>query len=308
MKVLVTGGTGMVGSAFSRVQTDHELILFGSSQYNLKDPYQVDQMFSDNSFDGVIHLAARVGGVKGNTDFVSDFFYENVMINTNVLNSAHQHGIEKVVSLLSTCVYPDEVSYPLTEEQIHFGPPHHSNFGYAYAKRMLDVHSRSLRQQYDRNYICAVPNNLYGPHDNFDLDNGHVIPALIRKIWEAKICGEPPTFWGDGTSLREFTYSDDIAYALLHLLERYNDRSPVNIGLTKEVSIKELVSLVCQFLDYDGNVNWDTNMPSGQFKKPSSNKLFMDTGWEESRYTPLSIGLKETCEWFMSSYPAVRGV
>ena len=230
------------------------------------------------------------------------------MINTNVLNSAHQFGVEKVVSLLSTCVYPDNVNYPLTEDQIHSGPPHHSNFGYAYAKRMLDVHSRALRQQYDRNYICAVPNNLYGPHDNFDLENGHVIPAVIRKIWEAKISGKTPTFWGDGSPLREFTYSEDIAHALVHLLEEYNEPAPVNIGLTNEISIKQVVSLVCENLEYSGDVMWDSSMPSGQYKKPSTNSKFLDTGWDSSSYTSFSVGLKKTCSWFMSRYPDVRGV
>ena len=308
MRVLVTGGSGMVGSAFRDVSTPHEIILVGSSDYDLRNSDCAHKMIADCKPDSIIHLAARVGGVKGNTDFVADFFYDNTMINTNVLNASHAAGVQKVVSLLSTCVYPDEIEYPLTEEQIHAGPPHQSNFGYAYAKRMLDVHSRALRQQYGMNYVCAVPNNLFGPHDNFDLENGHVIPALIRKVWESKKSGTVPTFWGDGSPLREFTYSDDIAAALLYVLENYNEPAPINIGSTGEISIKDLVGLICESLDYAGEIKWDASMPSGQLRKPSSNQAFLDLGWDEKSYTPLEAGIKKTCLWFANAYPNVRGV
>ena len=209
MKILITGGTGMVGSSFKNVDTEHELVFVGSKDYNLTSRAETDKMLRDIRPDNIVHLAAKVGGVKGNTDFVNDFFNENIQMNTNVLESSHEHGIPKVISFLSTCVYPNEVTYPLTEEQIHNGPPHKSNFGYAYAKRMADIHSRTMRQQYGHDYICAIPNNLYGPNDNFDLENGHVIPAIIRKIYEAKNKGPVPIFWGSGSPLREFTYSDD---------------------------------------------------------------------------------------------------
>ena len=287
MRVLVTGGYGMVGSAFNQVSTNHELHLVGRSDADLLDYDSFLSLLKRVNPQGVIHLAAKVGGVKGNSDYVADFYHQNTVMNVNVLNACHNAGIEKVVSLLSTCVYPDDVNYPLTEEQIHSGPPHVSNFGYAYAKRMLDVHSRALRSQYDRNYVCAVPNNLYGPHDNFDLENGHVIPAIIRKVWEAKMYGETPVFWGDGTPLREFTYSKDIAGCLLYVLDMYNEKEPINIGMTSEVSIKSLVTLICDKLGYDGPVEWDTSKPAGQFKKPSSNQRFLQAGWNESDYTSL---------------------
>tara|TARA_B100001094_G_C18131201_1_gene772400 strand:- start:311 stop:1243 length:933 start_codon:yes stop_codon:yes gene_type:complete len=307
-RVLITGGTGMVGSAFLNLDVDSEFVFVGSKEYDLRIPEHSKDMIYHHEPEAIIHLAAKVGGVKGNTDFVADFFYENTMINCNVLNAAHEAGVSKVVSLLSTCVYPDDVKYPLTENQIHSGNPHSSNFGYAYAKRMLDIHSRALRQQYGRNYVCAVPNNLYGPHDNFDLENGHVIPALIRKIWEAKMYGTIPQFWGDGSPLREFTYSNDIAKALMLVLDKYNDPHPVNIGNVGEVSIKSLVDMICRNLEYTGNVVWDETKPSGQFKKPSSNANFIKAGWDVQDYTSLEQGLKETCDWFVENYPNVRGV
>ena len=187
MKILVTGGTGMIGSAFKSVETNHELILVGSKDYDLRWPHHAEAMIKKIKPSAIVHLAARVGGIKGNSDHVADFFSENILINTNVLNAAQRNKIPKALSLLSTCVYPDNPVYPLTEQQIHDGEPHQSNFGYAYAKRMLDVHSRAIRKQYNLNYITAIPNNIYGPKDNFDLNNGHVIPSMIRKFYEAKI-------------------------------------------------------------------------------------------------------------------------
>ena len=210
MKILVTGGKGMVGSAFNNVTTSHELILAGREEADLLEKHAVENLLNSVKPDAVIHLAAKVGGVNGNTNYIADFFAQNMTMNVNVLDSCNNAGIEKVVSLLSTCVYPENARYPLTEDQMHEGEPHVSSFGYSYAKRMLDVHSRALRMQYGRKYICAIPNNLYGPYDNFDLENSHVIPAIIRKVWEAKSSMVPPIFWGNGTSLREFTYSEDI--------------------------------------------------------------------------------------------------
>ena len=154
-----------------------------------------------------------------------------------MLDAAKNQNINKVVSLLSTCIYPDSPTYPLTEDQIHNGEPHQSNFGYAYAKRMLEVHSRAIRQQYGLNYVTAVPNNLYGENDNFDLNSGHVIPAIIRKVYEAKQNGNQAKFWGTGRPMREFTYSRDIAKILLWMVENYSSPIPLNIGSPADISI-----------------------------------------------------------------------
>ena len=181
-KVLVTGGTGMLGSAFHEILPGTQMVLVGSNDYNLTNYDAALRMMQDHRPDAVIHLAAHVGGVGGNTSYVADFYSDNIRINTNVLDAAHTHNIKKVVSLLSTCVYPDSVQYPLTENQLHTGAPHPSNFGYAYAKRMLDVQSKAYRQQHGHNFITAIPNNMFGENDNFDLENGHVVPAIIRKV------------------------------------------------------------------------------------------------------------------------------
>jgi GDP-L-fucose synthase len=305
-RLLVTGGTGMLGSTFKEV-LGYEAILVGSKECDLRDPVMTDKLICVMKPDYIVHLAARVGGVKGNTDFVGEFFSDNILINTNVLSAAHKSNTKKVVSLLSTCVYPEEVRYPLTENQIHNGEPHPSNFGYAYAKRMLDVQSRAYRQQYGCNFITAVPNNLYGESDNFHLEHGHVLPTIIRKVYEAKISDGEVRLWGDGSPLREFTYSEDIRDILLFLLENYDATDPINIGTTDEISIKDLCVIVCDILNYKGKVLWNTDMPAGQFKKPSSNKKLIDLGGV-GEYTSIHEGVKKTCDWFVENYPNVRGV
>tara|TARA_R110000765_G_C18868468_1_gene600770 strand:+ start:275 stop:1213 length:939 start_codon:yes stop_codon:yes gene_type:complete len=307
-KILVTGGTGMVGKGFHELDTNYEFVFVGSSNYNLLSMIETEFMLKDIEPDAVIHLAARVGGVKSNSEYIADFYRDNILMNTNLLDASRRYGIKKIVSLLSTCVYPDNADYPLTPEQFHDGQPHKSNFGYAYAKRMLDVYSRALRQQYGCNYICAVPNNLYGLHDNFHLEDGHVIPAIVRKIHNAKITGEAPVFWGTGENLREFTYASDISKILLFLMENYNGEIPVNIGTIEERSIKSVVSLICQFMNYTGEIIWDSTKPSGQDRKPSCNKKLLELGWNKKDYTDFSKGLKMTCKWYELNYPNVRGI
>ena len=307
MKILVTGGTGMVGSAFRDIKTSHELVLIGSEDCDLKNLSETKSLIKDINPNAVIHLAARVGGVKGNCDFVGDFFYDNISINTNLLNACHENDIPKVVSVLSTCVYPDAATYPLTEDQMHMGPPHESNFGYAYAKRMLDIYSKALRSQYGREYVCAIPNNLYGPNDNFDLLNGHVLPAIIRKIWEAKSDNKQAVFWGSGSPLREFTYSSDFAKILLWMAECYSEEEPLNVGNTEEVSILSLVEKVSDMLEFNGEIVWDELMPEGQHRKPSSNSNFLNI---HGRFDYLEIkdGLELTVKWFLNNYPNIRGI
>lgn len=308
MKILVTGGTGMLGSSFNNLNTTDNIILVGSKDANLCKGGEFTRLLSKFSPDGIIHLAAKVGGVKGNMDYVADFYSQNILINHNVLNESHEFGIKKVISLLSTCIYPNKVIFPLTENQIHNGEPHSSNFGYAYAKRMLDIHSKALNIQYKTNYVCAIPNNLYGPNDNFDIENGHVIPSIIRKIYEAKQKNIDVELWGNGKPLREFTYSKDIAKILLYLIKNYDYDYPINIGNTNEISIEDVANKIKSLLDFKGKIVWNTNMPSGQYRKPSSNKNLLELGWKKEDYTPLDIGLKLTIDWFLKNYPNIRGI
>ncbi len=312
--IFISGGNGMLGNALVSILKTEKINLttVPSKDLNLSNKKDVEDFFSSNKFDCVYHLAARVGGVRANAEYVGNFYDENISINTNLLNSCLKYSVSKVVSVLSTCVYPDTpyVSYPLTEEQLHMGPPHDSNFGYAYAKRMLDVQTRAYRKQYGVNYVTVIPNNLFGEHDNFHLEDGHVIPAIMRKIWEAKLNNKPTVeIWGDGRPLREFTYARDIARILLKVSEEYEEEQPLNIGNTEEHSIASVAKKLVEYLEYDGKLVFNTDKPSGQFRKPSSNKRLLEkTSWRVEDYTPFNIALKKTCDWFKIAYPNVRGI
>lgn len=312
---IITGGSGLLGNAFKQLMPN---ALFPThKELDLNNREETIQYFdkynslSVKTIDAVIHLAGRVGGVKANTEFVYDFYETNSEINNNVISSCIFADIPKLVCCLSTCIYPEEkyVTYPLTEDQLHKGPPHPSNFGYAYAKRMVDIQLKAARQQYSCEYISVIPNNMYGEHDNFDLENGHVLPSLIRKIWEAKINNKPSfTVWGDGEIYREFTYAGDIAKAILFCLEKYNGSEPINIGNTQEYKLKDAIQLITKHLDYNGDIIYDITKPKGQIRKPTSNQKFLNLGWKNEWYTPLDIGLKRTCDWFKLNYPNVKGV
>lgn len=308
MKILITGGSGMVGTTFAKKNDQNDYILINSKEYDLTSYTEADKLIKYVKPNAVIHLAAKVGGVKGNSQFIADFFQENILINTNILTSCVKNDIKNVVSLLSTCIYPDKASYPLTPNQIHLGEPHESNFGYAYAKRMLEVHSRAIYKQYGLLYKTAVPNNIYGPNDNFHYEYSHVIPAMIRKIYEGKRDEKKVLLWGDGSPLREFTYSENISDILIWMINNYNSISPLNIGNTSEYSISDVAKLICKHLNFDyNNIVWDTNKPMGQYKKPSSSKELFDLGCN-IKYINLDEGLKNTCDWFIKNYPNVRGV
>ena len=311
---LVTGASGMLGVALVNhlAEVGEAYLPLSSKDLDLRDYDATKQVFASHKPNTVFHLAAKVGGVRANMDAPGDFYRDNILINTSVMDACLLADTGKIVSVLSTCVYPDEkwVKYPLTEEQLHVGPPHDSNFGYAFSKRMLEVQSRAYRRQHGLKSVCVIPNNLFGEHDNFAEGQSHVIPALIRKVWEAKIRNQSSiTVWGDGKPLREFTYSKDVAKILRVIELEYDDETPVNIGCTQERSIESIVKMICDLLEYDGKIVYDVSMPTGQNRKPSSNSLLLSsTSWKDVDYTPFEIALSNTCEWFRLQYPKVRGI
>jgi GDP-L-fucose synthase len=308
MSYIITGTSGLLGSEILRLSADS----FGIASKDCdltESAWIIENLKNHRDVKTVIHCAARVGGVKANTDYVANFFDDNVRMNINVAEQCKRSNL-KLVSVLSTCVYPAAkyVTYPLTEDQLHNGPPHQSNFGYAYAKRMLEVQSRAYRQQYSCNFISVVPNNLYGINDNYDLGSGHVIPALIRKFYEAKLYSyDQVDIWGTGKPLREFTFARDAAKIILWLAENYDDEKPVNIGNPEQVSIEELARIIAKEIGYEGRCNFDNSKPDGQFEKPSSNSFLRSLGCN-IQYTPLRDGLKETIKSFKERYPNVRGL
>jgi len=306
-KIIVTGGTGMIGKALQNFLGKNTLFL-SSKECDLRDFQKTTDLFTSYQPKYVFHLAARVGGVVANTKYIGDFYRDNSMINTNVLEASRLCGAQKVISLLSTCIYPDDAPYPLTENKIHDGMPHNSNYAYSFAKRMLDVQSRAYRQQYGCNYITAVPNNLFGKHDNYDLENSHVIPAIIRKVYEAKRDNTEVILWGTGSPLREFTYSNDLARILVFLMKNYDQPSPINVGNTKEISIKQIANTISNIMEYSGEIVWDDSKPDGQLRKPSNGKKLIQCGWEQHMYTDHLTALRQTCLWSENNYHNLRGV
>ena len=300
-KILVTGGYGLVGSEFKR----ENFIPLSSSEADLRIKNEVDKVLEKITFDGIIHCAAKVGGVGGNMNYKGEFFYDNIMMNTNVIESARQHNIKNLVCFLSTCVFPDNVDYPLTESKIHLGPPHFSNDAYAYAKRMADIQIRAYKEQYGLNYKSVIPTNIYGPNDNYDIKNGHVIPSLIHKCFLARENKTNFTIWGSGKPLREFIFSKDVARLTEWVLENYEENEPIILSTSDEISIKDVVEIIVDIMNFKGKIVWDKDKPEGQFRKPSDNHK-IKSYLPEFKFTPLYEGLKETIEYFEKNYTFIR--
>lgn len=300
-KILVTGGYGLVGSEFNK----ENFIPLSSSEADLRIKSEVDKILETISFDGIIHCAAKVGGVGGNMNYKGEFFYDNIMMNTNVIESARQHNIKNLVCFLSTCVFPNNVDYPLTESKIHLGPPHFSNDAYAYAKRMADIQIRAYKEQYGLNYKSVIPTNIYGPNDNYDIKNGHVIPSLIHKCFLARESKTDFTIWGSGKPLREFIFSGDVAKLTEWVLENYKENEPIILSTSDEISIKDVVEIIVDIMNFKGKIVWDKDKPEGQFRKPSDNHK-IKSYLPEFKFTPLYEGLKKTIEYFEKNYTFIR--
>ena len=299
METLITGGTGLVGST---INADVKL---STKDVDLKDWDITLAAFEFFKPKKVIHCAARVGGLGGNMNHKGEFFYENIMINTNVLESCRKVGVEKLVSFMSTCVFPDDVEYPLTEKKIHLGEPHNSNYSYAYAKRMVDIQSRAYNEQYGTNYVCVVPTNIYGPNDNFSIDDGHVLPALLHKCYLAKQNNTDLEVWGSGKPLREFIYSEDVGKLSEWALDNYEEQEPIIFSTSDEISIRDVVDIIVDKFNFKGNVIWQSDKPDGQFRKPSDNSK-LKSYLPDFQFTPIEEGIEKTVEWLIDNYEEIR--
>lgn len=297
-KLLVTGGNGLVGSS---IISDVKI----GKQYDLRNIDETNKMFEYHKPTHVIHCAGKVGGLSANMNYKGEFFYDNIMINTNVIESARLNNVKKLVSFLSTCVFPDNIEYPITEKKIHLGEPHSSNYPYAYAKRMADIQIRAYREQYGLEYVSVIPTNIYGPNDNFSLESGHVIPMLLHKMYVAQRDNTDFVVWGSGTPLREFIYSKDIAKLSEWALDNYNESEPIIFSNSNEISIKDLVDLLVNEFNFKGKVIFDKTKPDGQFRKPSDNSK-LKSYLPNFEFTPIEQGLKETINWFIENYDNTR--
>lgn len=309
--VLVTGGTGLVGKAIEEIvknKVENETWHFVSSKdADLTDASQTDLLFQKYKPTHVIHLAAMVGGLFRNLKYNLDFLRNNIHINDNVLHSSFKHGVKKVVSCLSTCIFPDKTSYPIDETMIHNGPPHESNFGYSYAKRLIDVQNHAYYVQHGCKYTSVIPTNVFGPYDNFNLEDGHVLPGLIHKTYEAEKNGTPLVIWGTGKPLRQFIYSYDLAKLIVWVMREYEEVEPIILSVDEEqeVSIKDVALAVTEAFNFQGEVIFDTTKSDGQYKKTASNKKLRKYK-PDFAFTPFKEAVKNTVDWFQENYDIAR--
>lgn len=299
MGIMVTGGSGLVGST---INADIKL---SSKDADLRNWNETISIFEKYKPKEVIHCAGKVGGVGSNMNYKGEFFYDNIMINTNVLEACRMTGVKKVVSFLSTCIFPDDIEYPLTEKKIHIGEPHNSNYAYAYAKRMLDIQSRAYKEQYGVNYTCVIPTNIYGPDDNFNLENGHVLPALIHKCYLAKKNNTDFVIWGSGKPLREFIYSEDVGRLTEWVLHNYEEEEPIIFSTSDEISIGNVAEMVVYYMGFKGKLIFDDEKPDGQFRKPSDNSK-LKSYLPDFKFTPIEKGIEKSVNWFIENYEKAR--
>jgi len=302
----------MVGQAIKAVidkeKPENEKWIFSSSkEADLTDSNATRALFDKYKPTHVLHLAAMVGGLFRNLHFNLDFLRTNIKINDNVLHTSYETGVQKVVSCLSTCIFPDKTTYPIDETMVHNGPPHNSNFGYSYAKRLIDIQNHAYKVQHGCNFTSVVPTNVYGPFDNFTLEDGHVLPGLIHKTYVAKRDGTPLTIWGTGSALRQFIYSLDLARLMVWALRNYDDVEPIILSVdeTAEITIKEAAQLVVEAFDFKGDIVYDTTRSDGQHKKTASNAKLRQH-LPEFQFTPVKQAIKETVDWFVANIDIAR--
>ncbi len=303
-KIFVAGHRGLVGSAIVRaLQKDGftNLILKTHNELDLTNQNAVEDFFTKEQPEYVFLSAAKVGGIMANKTFPADFIYNNLTIQTNIIHSAYVHKVKKLLFLGSSCIYPKLCPQPIKEEYLLSSELEPSNKAYAVAKIAGIIMCQSYNEQYGTNFISLMPTNLYGINDNFDLDNSHVLPAMIRKFHEAKVAGSPSvTLWGTGSAKREFLHVDDLAEASLFLMENYNDTDIINIGTGKDVTIRELGEQVKNVTGYEGEIIWDTNKPDGTQRKLLDVNKINALGWKY--HTSLTLGITSTYEWFKKNY------
>ncbi len=308
MKILVTGGSGLVGHGIQNSKgSNHDIIFLSSKDCNLLSYNDTLSLFKKEKPDCIIHLAAIVGGLFKNMNYKVDMLEGNLMINYNVLKAAHKADIQRVVSCLSTCIFPDATVYPINEQMLHNGPPHFSNDAYAYAKRMLEIHSRAYQEQYGRDYVCVIPTNIYGPYDNFNLEDAHVIPALVHKCYLAKQNGEKFIVKGSGKPLRQFIHTVDLGKLILWVAESYNDKESIilSVGEKDEVSIGYVAELVARAFDYEENMEFEIISADGQYKKTADNSKLMEL-YGDYKFIKIEDGIREVVEWFRKNYDVCR--
>ncbi|MAI64518.1 MAG: GDP-fucose synthetase [Alteromonas sp.] len=317
-KVFVAGHRGMVGAAIVRnleQQDDVEIITRTRSELNLTDQKEVSSFFDENNIDEVYLAAAKVGGIHANNTYPAEFIYENLMIEANIIHTAHKNDVQKLLFLGSSCIYPKLAEQPMTESALLTGTLEETNEPYAVAKIAGIKLCESYNRQYGRDYRSVMPTNLYGPHDNFHPENSHVIPALLRRFHEAAQRGDSEVVaWGSGKPMREFLHVDDMAAASIHVMELDNETyqantqpmlSHINVGTGEDCTIRELVETVAKVTGFKGEIVWDTSKPDGAPRKLMNVSRLHDLGWKHTY--DLESGLKHAFDWFLANQDNFRG-
>lgn len=309
--ILITGGNGLVGSAIKtiseRYKKRYNFIYLERKQCDLLNYPSTLAYFIEKKPDFVIHLAANVGGLFKNMENPVQMLEENLLINVNVLRASHFIKVEKLIACLSTCIFPDNITYPITEGDLHKGPPHTSNEGYAYSKRIVQTLCNSYNKQYGDNFVSIIPTNIYGPYDNFNLNDAHVIPALIHKCYLAKENKTKFVVSGTGAPLRQFIYAQDLAKNIMWVLEEYNENEPVILSPDEadETTIGNVATYIAKEFDYEKYLEFDTTKSDGQYKKTASNEKFRKYN-ADFCFTQIEKGLQDTITWFKENYPNIR--
>lgn len=302
-RVWVAGHRGMVGAAVVRVleaRGDVTVVKAGRDIVDLKDQAAVRHWMKREKPDAIILAAAKVGGIMANATFPADYLYDNLVIESNVIEAAHREGVGKLLFLGSTCIYPKFADQPINEDALLTGELEPTNEWYAIAKIAGIKLCQAYRKQHGHDFISAMPTNLYGPHDNFDLKSSHVLPALIRKVHDAKLAGGKVTIWGSGTPRREFMHVDDLASALLFIMENYSDHGHLNVGIGDDVTIRELAETAAKVIGYRGGFAYDATKPDGTPRKCTDNTRLRGLGWAPR--IGLEEGIADTYRWFLDNW------
>ena len=303
MKIYVAGHKGLVGSAIVRAiesEGKHEWIGQTRAELDLLDRKAVFEYLAQEKPDAVVIAAAKVGGIQANNTFPVDFLSQNLQIETNLMDGAHEAGISKLLFLGSSCVYPKMAQQPIKEEYLLTGELEKTNEAYALAKISGLKLVQAYRKQHGHRWISAMPTNMYGPGDNFDLENSHVLPAMIRKFHDAKMSrADSVTLWGTGTPRREFLHSDDLGRACLFLLDNYDADVAINVGVGEDISIRELAELIQKIVGFQGSIEWDSSKPDGTPRKLLDISKVKALGWEPK--ISLEDGIQSTYRWFQST-------
>jgi GDP-L-fucose synthase len=301
MNTLITGGHGLLGRD---INLNYGLVP-RKEELNLLNYDNLRKYIDKNKIKSIIHCAAKVGGVKANNDYSNDFFIQNLEINCNILKACVEFKLHNSIFILSTCIFPEHAPLPLDETTINDGEPHRTNFGYAYAKRILEIGSRTMYEQHGIETKCLIPCNLYGKYDNYNLDTGHVIPNLIHKCFIAKKTNTDFIIWGTGQEEREFMYSSDFASLIKKIHTYDNFYGNMIISPEENYKITDIVNLIANIMGFRGNILYLKEKGSGVFKKPTSNMLFRKH-FPDFKFTPIEQGLTETIEYFIKNYDNVR--